>query len=112
VNPSLNVISVCSGIGTDAVAWHPLGWKHLCFAEIEKFPSAVLAHHWPAVINRGDFTKIGDEYRGSADLLVGGTPCQSFSIAGLRYKAIGNGMAMPVVRWIGQRIALVESGAS
>ena len=78
------MLSVCSGIGTDAVAWHPLGWKHLCFAEIEKFPSAVLKHRWPDIPNEGDFTKIGDKYRGAADLLVGGTPCQSFSVAGLR----------------------------
>ena len=78
------MVSICSGIGTDAVAWHPLGWQHLCFAEIEKFPSAVLQHHWPHIPNRGDFTQIGTEYRGTADLLVGGTPCQSFSVAGLR----------------------------
>src|SRR6185437_13921276 len=56
----------------------------LCFAEVEKFPSAVLAYRWPNVPNEGDFTKIGDKYRGAADLLAGGTPCQSFSIAGLR----------------------------
>jgi DNA (cytosine-5)-methyltransferase 1 len=80
----MRIISVCSGIGTDAVAWHSLGWQHLCFAEIEKFPSAVLAYRWPGIVNEGDFTKIGDKYRGAADLLVGGTPCQSFSVAGLR----------------------------
>lgn len=80
----MKVIDVCSGIGTTAVAWHLLGWQHLCFAEIEKFPSAVLRHRWPNVPNEGDFTKIGSKYRGAADLLVGGTPCQSFSVAGLR----------------------------
>jgi DNA (cytosine-5)-methyltransferase 1 len=80
----VRVIDVCSGIGTTAVAWHSLGWDHLCFAEIEKFPSAVLKHRWPGIVNEGDFTQIGDKYRGAADLLVGGTPCQSFSVAGLR----------------------------
>lgn len=76
--------SVCSGIEAATVAWHPLGWKPAFFSEIEKFPRAVLAHHYPDVSCHGDFTTIkGDEY-GSIELLVGGTPCQSFSIAGLR----------------------------
>src|SRR3954466_11295034 len=76
--------SVCSGIGGCAAAWHPLGWETAFFAEIEPFPSAVLKHHYPSVPNAGDFTSIrGDEY-GPIELLVGGTPCQSFSVAGLR----------------------------
>ena len=75
--------SVCSGIEAASCAWHPLGWKPQWFAEIEKFPSRVLAHHYPHVPNLGDFTKIGAEH-GPIDLLVGGTPCQSFSVAGLR----------------------------
>jgi DNA (cytosine-5)-methyltransferase 1 len=80
----MRYLSVCSGIEAATVAWHPLGWTPAAFAEIEAFPSAVLAHHYPHVPNAGDFTKIrGDEY-GAIDLLVGGTPCQSFSIAGLR----------------------------
>jgi DNA (cytosine-5)-methyltransferase 1 len=76
--------SVCSGIEAASVAWHPLGWKPAFFSEIEAFPRAVLAHHFPEVPLHGDFTTIqpGD-YR-PIDLLVGGTPCQSFSIAGLR----------------------------
>jgi DNA (cytosine-5)-methyltransferase 1 len=74
--------SVCSGIEAATVAWHPLGWRAAWFAEIEKFPSAVLAHHYPRVPNLGDFTRI--ESREPIDLLVGGTPCQSFSVAGLR----------------------------
>ena len=75
--------SVCSGIEAATVAWHPLGWTPAWFAEIDKFPSAVLAHHYPEVVNHGDFTQIAAE-PGSIDLLVGGTPCQSFSVAGLR----------------------------
>ena len=76
--------SVCSGIEAATVAWHPLGWEPAFFSEIEPFPRAVLAHHYPDVPLHGNFTTIkGDEY-GAIDLLVGGTPCQSFSIAGLR----------------------------
>ena len=76
--------SVCSGIEAATAAWHPLGWQPAFFSEIEPFPRAVLAHHYPDVPLHGDFTTIqGDEY-GPIDLLVGGTPCQSFSIAGLR----------------------------
>lgn len=76
--------SVCSGIEAATVAWHPLGWKPAFFSEIEAAPKAVLAHHWPDVPCHGDFTTIkGDEY-GPIDLLVGGTPCQDFSVAGLR----------------------------
>lgn len=75
--------SVCSGIEAATVAWHSLGWEPAWFAEIENFPSRVLAHHYPNVRNFGDFTTIGADV-GPIDLLVGGTPCQSFSIAGLR----------------------------
>jgi len=76
--------SVCSGIEAATAAWHPLGWEPAFFSEIEPFPRAVLAHHYPDVPLHGDFTTIeGAEY-GPIDLLVGGTPCQSFSIAGLR----------------------------
>ena len=76
--------SVCSGIEAATAAWHPLGWEPAFFSEIEPFPRAVLQHHYPEVPLHGDFTTIqGDEY-GPIDLLVGGTPCQSFSIAGLR----------------------------
>ena len=77
--------SVCSGIEAASVAWKPLGWDCAFVSEIEKFPSAVLAERFPTVPNLGDFTKIqiGD-YKGDIDLLVGGTPCQAFSIAGLR----------------------------
>lgn len=70
------------------MAWEPLGWQAAWFAEIEKFPSAVLAERWPEVTNLGDMTKIAAAVRAGAveapEILVGGTPCQAFSIAGLR----------------------------
>jgi DNA (cytosine-5)-methyltransferase 1 len=82
----MKYLSVCSGIEAATVAWHPLGWQPVGFSEIEAFPSAVLAHHYPDVRNYGDMTKYKewDIEHGSVDLLVGGTPCQSFSVAGLR----------------------------
>jgi DNA (cytosine-5)-methyltransferase 1 len=80
----LRYLDVCSGISAPTMAWKPLGWQAACYAEIEAAPRAVLAHHYPDVPLVGDFTTIkGDEY-GPVDLLVGGTPCQSFSVAGLR----------------------------
>ena len=77
--------SVCSGVEAATAAWHGLGWEPQWFSEIENFPSAVLAHHYPNVSNYGDMTKFKEwpDDR-SIDLLVGGTPCQSFSVAGLR----------------------------
>lgn len=80
----LRFLSVCSGIEAASVAWHPLGWRAVAFSEIEKFPSAVLAHHYPDVPNLGDFTKINTKTLGRVDILAGGTPCQAFSVAGLR----------------------------
>jgi DNA (cytosine-5)-methyltransferase 1 len=77
--------SVCSGVEAATVAWHPLGWEPQWFSEIEKFPSAVLQHHYPETPNLGDMTKFKEwPSERSIDLLVGGTPCQSFSVAGLR----------------------------
>jgi len=80
----MRYLSVCSGIEAATVAWHPLGWEPAGFAEIESFPSAVLAHHYPNVPNFGDMTNYKEWNLGAIDLLVGGTPCQSFSVAGLR----------------------------
>lgn len=80
--------SLCSGIEAASLAWEPLGWEPAWFAEIEPFPCAVLAHHWPQVPNYGDMTKlIGRILLGeieAPDILVAGTPCQAFSVAGLR----------------------------
>lgn len=80
----MKVLSICSGIAADAVAWSTLGWEHVAFAEIAPFPSKVLAQRWPSVPNLGDFTKVRADDVAAIDLLVGGTPCQSFSLAGLR----------------------------
>lgn len=76
--------SVCSGIEAASVAWHPLGWRASFLSEIEAFPRAVLQHHYPEVPLHGDFTTIRAGEYDPIDLLVGGTPCQSFSVAGLR----------------------------
>lgn len=81
----MRYLSICSGIEAASVAWHPLGWRPLAFSEIEAFPRAVLKHHYPDVPLHGDFTQLRDQpWIVDADLLVGGTPCQAFSIAGLR----------------------------
>tara|TARA_B100000614_G_scaffold139631_1_gene124118 strand:- start:5363 stop:6826 length:1464 start_codon:yes stop_codon:yes gene_type:complete len=80
--------SSCSGIESASLAWEPLGWQACWFAEIEPFPSAVLAHHWPHVPNLGDMTRIHQKVLwgnvAAPDILVAGTPCQAFSVAGLR----------------------------
>lgn len=80
----MRYLSVCSGIEAASVAWEPLGWKAVGFSEIEPFPSAVLAHRFSGVPNLGDMTKYGEWKNETIDLLVGGTPCQSFSTAGER----------------------------
>ena len=83
-----NYGSVCSGIESASVAWEPLGLKPAWFSEIEKFPSAVLNHHWPHVANMGDMRQLPGMIRAglipAPEILVGGTPCQAFSVAGLR----------------------------
>jgi len=80
--------SVCSGIEAATVAWHPLGWQAAWYAEIEPFPCAVLAHYYPDVPNLGDMTTIAARITAgdveAPDVLTGGTPCQAFSVAGLR----------------------------
>jgi DNA (cytosine-5)-methyltransferase 1 len=83
----MKYISICSGIEAASTAWHGLGWTPLAFSEIEPFPSAVLAERHPAVPNLGDMSKYREwpeELLAECDLLVGGTPCQAFSVAGLR----------------------------
>ena len=84
VYEEMRYLSVCAGIEAASVAWHHMGWEPVAFSEIEKFPSAVLAHHYPNVPNWGDMTKYKEWPNANIDVLVGGTPCQSFSVAGLR----------------------------
>jgi len=80
----MRYLSVCSGIEAATVAWHDMGWEAAAYSEIEKFPSEVLKYHYPLVPNMGDMTKYKEWEIGTIGLLVGGTPCQSFSVAGLR----------------------------
>lgn len=83
----MRYLSLFSGIEAATAAWHPLGWKPVAFAEIDPFPCAVLAHHYPLVPNLGDVTKITDEQikaLGRIDIVVGGSPCQDLSKAGKR----------------------------
>lgn len=81
---NLRFLSVCSGIEAASVAWGQLGWKAIGFAEIDKAASAVLAHYYPDVPNYGDMTKFKEWPDLEVDILCGGTPCQSFSVAGMR----------------------------
>lgn len=81
----MKYISLFSGIEAASVAWEGLGWEPVCFAELDEFPSAVLAYRYPEVPNVGDVTKvIWGKYKGKCDVVVGGSPCQSFSVAGKR----------------------------
>ena len=80
----MKFLSVCSGIEAASVAWNPLGWEAAAFSEIEPFPCSLLKHHYPNVPNLGDMTKFKEWNLEPIDLLCGGTPCQSFSVAGLR----------------------------
>lgn len=76
--------TVCSGIGAPELAWTRLGWQSVFASEIDAFPSAVLAHHYPETPNLGDMTGFKEWPDAGIDVLAGGTPCQSFSVAGLR----------------------------
>lgn len=97
---SIRYVSVFSGIEAASVAWEPLGWDPVAFCEIDEFPSAVLAEHFPHVPNLGDMTKVDwSDYAGKADVLVGGSPCQSFSVAGRREGLAGaSGLMWEYVR--------------
>lgn len=96
----MKYISIFSGIEAATVAWQPLGWEPLAFSEIDPFPSAVLQHHYPDIPNLGDITKIDwSPYVGAADIVVGGSPCQSFSVAGKREGLAGaSGLMFEYVR--------------
>lgn len=103
----LRYISLFSGIEAASVAAEPLGWEPVCFCEIDPFPSAVLAHHYPNVPNLGDITKVDwkevlRKY-GSVDVVVGGSPCQSFSVAGKREGLAGaSGLMFEYIRAISE----------
>lgn len=92
----MKYISLFSGIEAATVAWQTLGWEPVAYAEIEPFPKAVLKHHYPNVPDLGDMTKV-NPWKGKKH-----TPDSP------RYKALGNSMAVPVMRWIGEGIQLVE----
>ncbi|MFT9112013.1 MAG: DNA cytosine methyltransferase [Bifidobacterium psychraerophilum] len=81
----MRYISLFSGIEAASCAWGALGWEPVAFSEIEPFPKAVLADRYPNVPDLGDMTRVDwNEYRHAADVVVGGSPCQAFSVAGLR----------------------------
>ena len=81
----MRYISLFSGIEAATVAWEPLGWEPVCFAELDPFPCAVLEHRYPDVPNVGDVTKVKwKKFKNKCDIVVGGSPCQSFSVAGKR----------------------------
>ena len=98
----MRYVSVFSGIEAASVAWEPLGWEPIAFCEIDEFPSAVLRKRYPNVPNLGDITKVDwSPYRGSVDLVIGGSPCQSFSIAGKREGLAGaSGLMFEYVRCV------------
>ena len=113
----MRYLSLFSGIEAASVAWEPLGWIPVAFAEVDKFPCAVLAHHYPAVPNLGDVTRITEQQiqrLGPIDLVVFGSPCQDVSVAGKRegLKGERSGLffdAMRIVRWSGARYAVFEN---
>jgi len=100
----MKFLSICSGIESASVAWEPLGYECIGVSEIEPFRSAILQYHYPEVKNYGDFTKIEKKNIGgkSPDVLVGGTPCATFSVAGLRegVKSDRGNLALEFIRLI------------
>lgn len=99
---SAHYVSTFSGIEAATVAWAPLGWVPVCFSEIDPFPSAVLEERFPSVPNLGDITKIDwSDLSGFVDVVVGGSPCQSFSITGRRGGLEGeSGLMLEFVRCV------------
>jgi DNA (cytosine-5)-methyltransferase 1 len=96
----MRYLSVCSGIEAASVAWGPLGWSPLAFSEVAPFPRSVLQHHYPEVPLYGDFTALRDQpWIADAELLVGGTPCQSFSLAGNR-QSLGDARGVLALEFI------------
>lgn len=96
----MRYISLFSGIEAATVAWEPLEWEPVCFAELDPFPCAVLEHRYPDVPNVGDVTKVNwKKFKNKCDVVVGGSPCQSFSVAGKREGLSGeSGLMFEYVR--------------
>ena len=110
----MRYISLFSGIEAATVAWEPLGWEPVAFSEIDPFANAVLAERYPRVPNLGDITEVDwSQYAGQVDVVVGGSPCQSFSVAGRREGLRGESGLMyeyiRAVRDIRPRIFLWEN---
>lgn len=97
----MRYVSVFSGVEAASLAWHQLGWEPVAFSEIDPFPSAVLAERFPSVPNLGDITQIDWSQIGAVDLVVGGSPCQSFSVAGKRDGLAGaSGLMFEYIRCV------------
>lgn len=97
----MRYVSVFSGVEAATLAWHQLGWEPVAFSEIDPFPSAVLAERFPNVPNLGDITQIDWSEIGPVDLVVGGSPCQSFSVAGKREGLAGaSGLMFEYIRCV------------
>lgn len=91
----MKYVSTFSGIEAASCAWESLGWTPVAFSEIDSFANAVLAHHYPDVPNVGDITQVDwSKHAESVDLVVGGSPCQSFSVAGTRTSLDGQSRLM------------------
>ena len=118
----MRFLSLFSGIEAASAAWNQLGWKCVAVAETEKFPSAVLAHHYPDVPNLGDITKITETQireLGHIDVVIGGFPCQDVSVAGKRAglkhadgTATRSGLfydAIRIARWAKSRFVVIEN---
>lgn len=100
---AIRYLSLFSGVEAATLAWKPLGWKPVAFAEFDAFPSAVLAHHYSEVPNLGDVTKIeGSRYREAVDLIVGGSPCQGFSVAGKQLGLNDERSGLALNQWRGR----------
>ena len=101
---AMKYLSLFSGIEAASSAWNPLGWECVGVSEIEPFPCAVLKHHYPKVPNFGDITQHETwTLPEGIDLIVGGSPCQSFSVAGKR-----GGLDDPRGRLMHDYVAVVE----
>jgi DNA (cytosine-5)-methyltransferase 1 len=112
---TLHFLSVCAGIEAASLAWHNLGWRACLLSEIEKFPRRVLAHHYPTTRLWGDFTALRVRHLRRMGLplpsiLVGGTPCQAFSVAGLR-KSLADARGNLTLSFVRLAHALADAGS-